>query len=106
MVNRRGMPKLVISDNGTNFKGAVRELRELVEQLDQSKIQESTVNHGIMWQFNLPLAPHFGGAHETMIKSAKRAINAILGNADLTDQELIIAFTGAEALINSRPLTY
>ena len=42
MVNRRGLPELVIFDNGTNFKGAVRELRELVEQLDQSKIQEST----------------------------------------------------------------
>ena len=41
-----------------------------------------------------------------MIKSAKRAINAILGNADITDEELITAFTGAEALINSRPLTY
>ena len=31
---------------------------------------------------------------------------AILGNADVTDEELTTAFTGAEALINSRPLTY
>ena len=106
MVNHRGLPELVISDNGTNFKGAVRELYELVEQLDQSKIQQSTANQGIKWQFNPPLAPHFGGVHETMIKSAKRAINAILGNADVTDEELITAFTGTEALINSRPLTH
>ena len=41
-----------------------------------------------------------------MIKSAKRAIMAILNNADVKDEELLTAFCGAEALINSRPLTY
>ena len=41
-----------------------------------------------------------------MIKGAKRAIYAILSNADITDEELMTAFTGAEALLNSRPLTY
>ena len=58
------------------------------------------------WHFNPPLAPHFGGVHETMIKTTKRAIYAILGNADVTDEELITAFTAAEAVINGRPLTY
>ena len=37
-----------------------------------------------------------------IIRAAKRAVIAILGNADVTDEELMIAFTGAEALINSR----
>ena len=41
-----------------------------------------------------------------MIKAAKRAIFAILGNADVNDEELLTAFTGAKSLINSRPLTY
>lgn len=41
-----------------------------------------------------------------MIKSAKRAIHAILGNTDINDEELLTAMIGAEALINSRPLTY
>jgi len=41
-----------------------------------------------------------------MIKAAKRAISAILQNADINDEELLTAFTGAELLINSRPLTY
>ena len=31
---------------------------------------------------------------------------AILNNADVKDEELMTAFCGAEALINSRPLTY
>ena len=40
-----------------------------------------------------------------MIKSAKKAIFAILQNADIND-ELLTAFIGAESLINSRPLPY
>ena len=38
MANRRGLPEEMISDNGTNFVGVERELRELVEQLDRDKI--------------------------------------------------------------------
>lgn len=30
----------------------------------------------------------------------------MIGSADVTDEELMTAFAGAEALINSRPLTY
>ncbi|XP_074645828.1 uncharacterized protein LOC141902087 [Tubulanus polymorphus] len=94
------------SDNGTNFVGANNELKELVKLLDKEKMRHTTANQGVKWYFNPPLAPHFGGVHETMIKSAKRAIYAILKNADVNDEELMSAFTGAEALINSRPLTY
>ena len=106
MVNRRDLPEEMISDNGSNFVGAERELRELVSQLDQDKIIKLVAKKGVKWNFNPPLAPHFGVVHETMIKAAKRAAYAILGNASVTDEELMTAFTGAEALINSRPLTY
>ena len=47
-----------------------------------------------------------GGVHETMIKSAKKAIQAILGKAGINDEEFTTAIIGAEALINSRPLTF
>ena len=106
MVNRRGIPREMLSDNGTNFVTAEREFRELVEALDQSKTAQSRANKGVIWHFNPPLVPHFEGAHETMIKAAKRAVNAVLGNADVTDEELTTAFTGAEALLNSRFPTY
>ena len=52
------------SDNGTNFKGADKELKSLISQLGTDKIKESSANKGIQWHFNPPLAPHFGGAHE------------------------------------------
>ena len=107
MTSRRGTPTYVISDNGTNFVGAERELQELVEALDTDRItQETSKYHPIDWKFNPPCAPHFGGVFEALIKSAKKAIKAILGDADVTDEELHTAICGAERLLNSRPITY
>ena len=60
----------------------------------------------ITWTFNPPYAPYFGGVLKIITKAAKWAVTGILGNADITDEELMTAFTGAEALINSRILTY
>ena len=106
MASRQGYPQEIVSDRGTNFIGADRELRELLDALDRDKIKDQTVNKGVKWFFNPPLAPHFGGVHEVMIKAAKRAIRAILSDADVNDEELMTTFTGVEALMNSRPLTY
>ena len=104
MINRRGVPEEILSDNGTNFVAANKELCELI--CKDPKVQTNTTKKGIKWIFNPPYAPHFGGVFEIMIKSAKRAIMAILNNADVKDEELVTAFCGAEALINSQPLTY
>ena len=104
--NRRGVPIDVISDNGTNFVGATNELAQLVKQLDAEAIQRQTADQQTSWRFNPPAAPHFGGVHEALVKSAKRAISAILKNAEVTDEELLSAIVGAEALMNSRPLSY
>ena len=105
MTNRRGLPKEIVADNGTNFIGADQELKELIRALDQAKIASSGADLGIKWRFNPPLAPHFGGAHESMIKAEKKAVQAVLGNAAVTDEELSTALTGTESLINSRPLS-
>ena len=106
MASRRGLPLEVISDNGKNFIAADRELKELVEALDDDVVRRSLANRGVTWKFNPPLAPHFGGVHEIMIKAAKQAIKSVLGDADVTDEMLTTAFTCAEGLINARPLTY
>ena len=60
MVNRRGLPQEMLSDNGGNFVGANKELRKLLMDLDKNKIISSTANQGIKWHYNPPLAPHFG----------------------------------------------
>ena len=78
----------------------------MCSKFDKKRLKKCFANNNIKWSFIPPTALHIGGAHETMIKSAKKAIKAILSRADVTDEELQSAFIGAEALINSRPLTY
>ena len=104
--SRRGVPKEVINDRGSNFVGAVGELKKLVSQLDRQQLQSKTAELGITWRLNPPAAPHFGGAHEVMVKAAKKAIYAVVSDRDVTDEELITVLAGAESLLNSRPLTY
>ena len=88
--------------------GVVNELSELVSKLEPDRIQHRTTHlfNKVKWHFNPPAAPHFGGAHEAMVKSAKHAIYAVLGNRDIRDEELIMAFAAVESLLNSCPLTY
>ena len=42
MASRGGIPEEMFSDNGTNFKSADKELRSLVSELDDDKIQGSS----------------------------------------------------------------
>ena len=96
-----------MSDNGTNFVAANKELCQLVCKDERVyTVQHSTENKGIKLRFNPLYTPHFGGVFEIIIKSAKRAIMAIMKDANVNDEELMTAFSGAEALINSRPLIY
>ena len=97
MTNRRGIPQDMLSDNGTNFVAANKELYELYKD---PRVKAATADKGIKWTFNPPYAPHFGGVFKIMNKSAKRVITAILKNADVNDEELMTTFCGAKALIN------
>ena len=60
----RRHPLAVFSDNGTNFVGAERELREAVTKLNSTVIQKELAAKNIEWHFNPPLAPHHGGSWE------------------------------------------
>ena len=41
----------MISDNDTNFVGAVNELNKLMNQIDNNKIRRMTEQTGIRWNF-------------------------------------------------------
>jgi hypothetical protein len=88
---------------------AERELRELVNAIDWERIQRKTVGYqntkGINWHFNPQGAPHFVGVFEITVESAKGALKTIIGNADITDEEIHTFVVEAEGLLNSRPIT-
>ena len=45
------------------------------------------MSSGITWHFNPPLVSHFGGIFEIMVKAMKRAMEGIIGRADLDEEE-------------------
>ena len=53
-VNRRGCPATVYSDNGTNFIGASKELKEVVSNIDRKKVTDFATALNIAWNFNPP----------------------------------------------------
>ena len=60
-IARKGRPSLIISDNGTNFVGSAKELKQAIEGWNQQLIEERLAQDQIEWRFNPPGAPHFGG---------------------------------------------
>lgn len=105
-INRRGKPRLIYSDNGTNFRGASRELREALSQVDNNALAEHFTDSDTEWSFIPPASPHMGGAWERMVRSVKNTLRAIFGIITPTDEVLNSALIEAENIINSRPLTY
>ena len=99
MVARRGKPEVMISDV-MNFTSAERKLRDLVLTLDQTRIKEQVAHDGIQWRFNPPGGSHHGGIFEALIKSAKKALRAILGESRTTDEELLTAVVEVEGVLN------
>ena len=91
MVNRRGVPMEVITDNGGCFVAANKELKELVSDLDEERNKEATSLQKIKWYFKPSFVPNFDSVFEIMIKSAKRAEYDQFKNADINDEELLSA---------------
>ena len=54
----RGVPKLMISDNGSQLVGTKGVLRNMIEGLDTEKFQEFSAEKGMKWKFRTPAAPH------------------------------------------------
>lgn len=59
------------------------------------------------WKFIPPSTPHMGGAWERLVRSVKVAMGAVSESSRKPDDETFeTILTEAEAMINSRPLTY
>ena len=106
MVTRRGHPAHIWSDNGTNFVGAEKELREAVKRLDGERIRDQLSTDGVQWHFNFKWPPHFGGVWERLVQSAKRALKAVAGKHCVNDETLLTFMAEVESLMNGRPLTH
>ena len=105
-MSRRGKPRRLFSDNGTNFVGAVKELgTALQEWNNKRKLQKFLLQEAIKWSFNPPAASHMGGVWERLIRSVRRSFNAVVRGTTLDDYELQTVMCEIEAVVNNRPIT-
>lgn len=103
--NRRGLPTIMYSDNGSTFKGADTELNNLFDQTSQfsQEVAASIANDRVHWSFIPPRAPNFGGLWETNVRSFKKHLYKIIGDTKLTHEEFSTVGSTIEACLNSRP---
>lgn len=104
-VCRRGQVTIMRSDNGTNFVGAEREMREAIQLLDNDKIERALLPKGIKWVFNSPAASHQGGIWERQIRTVRRILNSLLKEQAVNDDCIQTIMCEVESIINGRPLT-
>lgn len=104
-IARRGTPAELFSDQGTNFKGGERELREAFREISP-ELQQLLAPQKISFRFNPPAAPHFGGVWEREIRSVKSALYSTLGAQPVFEEVLRTVLIEVEGILNSKPLGY
>lgn len=106
-VARRGQCKHIWSDNGTNFVGAAKELKQLFEKGKDNlaaEVAELLANDGTTWHYIPPKMPTCGGLWESGVQSAKRHLARVNKDTKLTYEEMATLLAQVEACLNSRPL--
>lgn len=104
-IARRGAPKEIYSDRGTNFQGACAELRQQIKAINE-KLAEVYTNADTQWKFNPPYAPHMGGVWERLVRSVKQGLQQMQLPKNPDEETLVTALAEVESMVNSRPLTY
>ena len=70
----RGRPAVILSDNGSQFVGAKKELRPMVSDINEDEVKEFCGEKGMQWKLITPGAPHQNGCAEALAKTCKRAL--------------------------------
>ncbi|XP_075990233.1 uncharacterized protein LOC142985873 [Anticarsia gemmatalis] len=107
MAARRGTPRHMFSDNGTNFVGANNTLQKEYEELQQvfgTEFMAEITDMHIEWHFNAPSWPSGNGLCEAAVKSLKYHLKRVVGEQKLTYEEYATILSQLEACLNSRPL--
>ena len=104
-IARRGRPRTIFSDNGTNLTRGSKELKEEIKAFNENQINTKMLQHGINWKFQPPHASHMNGVTERLIRTVRGVLSGLLKPATLKDETLLTLFTEVEYIVNSRPLT-
>ncbi len=106
-VARRGPVVQIRCDNGTNFVGAERELRDALAEMQRKDIHQQLLKRHIEWVFNPPAASHFGGIWERQIRTVRKVLSRLSREFGgmMDDESFCTLMCEIEAIVNSRPIT-
>ncbi|CAH2093312.1 unnamed protein product [Euphydryas editha] len=105
---RRGHCQDIYSDNGTNFVGADKQMREMFNSAKSSlpgEIAELLSLERTNWHYIPPHSPNFGGLWESSVRGTKTHLRKVVGNTTLTYEEMSTVLAQVEACLNSRPIS-
>ncbi|KAL3068195.1 hypothetical protein niasHS_016441 [Heterodera schachtii] len=104
---RRGIPSLIMSDQGTNFVAGAKVIKEnWTDTLMPESMQQQMTQSGISWNFNTAHALWKGGIWERLVGITKNALRRTVGRNLLTLDEFGTMLCEIESIINNRPLTF
>ncbi len=103
----RGPVSTIRSDQGSNFIGASRELKEAVEKMKDEKMTKYFEENQMKFSTNTPHASHMGGVWERHIRTVRSILSAMMHqHSKRLDTTTLRTFLyEAMAIINSRPLS-
>ena len=101
--SRRGTPKLIISDNASNFKESSKILKDLI---NTNEVQSHLKENFCKWNFIPARSPHFGGFYERLIGVTKSCIKKSIFKRKCNEDEFKTIICEIELTLNNRPLGY
>ena len=104
-ISRRNKPAVIRSDNGTNYIGADKVLKEELNHWNQNQIDQVLKAQGIQWKFNPPAASHHGGVWERVIRTIRKTLSSITREQVFDEEILSTLMCKVECLVNNRPIT-
>ena len=101
---RRGNVRELWSDNGRNLRAAEKELKRVLEELDQDQLGSKLAVDKIEWKFSPPADPEAGGVWERSVRTVKETLRVILKEQKPQYEVLQTLFCEVEKVLNSTPL--
>ena len=101
--NLYGVPRIVISDNATNFVAGGNLLGKLISH---DQVKETFDQLNISFQRIPAYTPTAGAVYERMIKTVKLCINKCIGRKVMSLSEFSTLLSDIKVSINNRPLYY
>ena len=107
MMAHKGEVKLIISDPGSQLRGADKEISAWRNGWSKDQLVRFGADKGLEWKFVMPSSQHQNGAAEIlikMVKGVKKSMMHAMGDTKLSLNELNTMMAEVSNLVNERPI--